>query len=377
MRSKIITSAVATSFLVIGVPGIDVGSGASAQNVVQADANGNNVFESQVTPNRGQGVGGERWTSTLVPAPVVAIGPGATNAELATLRAAFPPPAGGNAGWVINNPAAGAAPLPGTFTIVNYDAYEDGFLAPPEAPVDGDGVACDLEAVATPKDCVTIRYNNPNPIGGAEVNPVAPNVLRWVQFVCTSAPNVGAPCRPVAAGLPGAPGYLDLPPPPLPRAGPFYYTEAEHARFSGAANVPPLTFLDKPGRRFPLNRAGIDWGARLYLVEWNGTTPNPAAPGPNGNLTIRGGVKWGFALGCVNINQAVDRFLGGGADKDRPDTEFDGPEPSGMAPPACQASYIRSLYKYEFVLWVLLLVLVGAPLIWLYWRRRARARHSG
>jgi len=365
MRSKIITRAVATPLLVIGVLGIDGGSVASAQPVVQADANGNNVIESQTTPDRGQGVGGEQWRNTLVPPAVGAIGPGASRFELATLAAGFPPPVGGNAGWMIAN----GPPLPGTFTVVHYDAFEDSNPAP-EAPADGDvWPDCDIRTAAGTKDCVTIRYNNP--VGGVETNPVAPNVLRWVQFVCTNSPRAGR-----GTCLPLANAYIDLPDPPDAGGRPFYYTEAEHALFSGAGGVPPLTFYDKPLRPFPLNRVDVEWGGRLYLVEWNGITPNPAAPGPNGTLTIRGGVEWGWLLTCVNINIIpVGTYLRGGGDRDRPDTEFDGAEPTGMAPPACQVSYIPS--KYKLVLWVLLLVLVGAALVWLYARRRARTGHSG
>ena len=82
----------------------------------------------------------------------------------------------------------------------------------------------------------------------------------------------------------------------------------------------------------------------------------------------------GRGANCVAINQPPDTYLRGGADRDKPTTEFEGPEPIGKAPPACQA-YIPSLSK--LLLWVLLLVLVGAALVWLYVRRRARARHSG
>ena len=228
---------------------------------------GNNQREKQITPNRGQGESGGVLFSARGPS-----GPsGRVQPPPSSPAADFPPPAGGNAGWVIANGNA----LPGTFTVVHYDAFEDSNPAP-ESPPDGDAWPdCILTAAGT-KDCVTIRYNNP--AGGVEVNPVAPNVLRWVQFVCTNSPlGGGGQCPPAASYIDPQPNDDPIGTPPLP----FYYTEAEHALFSGAANVPPLTFYDKSLRRFPQNLVPVGWEGRLYLVEWNGITPNPAAPGQN------------------------------------------------------------------------------------------------
>jgi hypothetical protein len=335
--------------------GIDpMGNAASAQGLVQADANGNHSPEIQLTPNRG--VGGERWRNDLVPAVIAAIGPGATVAELATLAAPYPPPAGGNAGWVIANGAA----LAGNLTVVHYDAFEDSNPAP-ESPADGNvWMDCILTAAGN-KDCVTIRYNNL--VGGVEVNPVAPNVLRWVQFVCTNSPaGGGGVCPPAAAA------YLD--PRPNDDTLPFYYTEAEHALFSGAGNVPPLTFYDKSLRGFPVNRVAVNWTGRLYLVEWNGVTPNPAAPGPNGILTIRGGVEWGWRLECIAIRQPVSTYLRGGGDRDKPTTEYVGIDPSGVPPPACTESVPAASTRG---VWLLALVLLGAPIFLMNRRRSARS----
>lgn len=278
--------------------------------------NGNHSPEIQVTPNRG--VGGERWRASLPAA--AAIGPGATAGELANLGAEFPPPAGGNAGWVFANGGA----LAGTLTVRHYDAFEISPIAG-ESPAAGGGL-CNAR-VAPAGDCVEIRYDNV--VGGAQVNPVAPNVLRWIQMICTNYPMAGKLACPPAAG-----GYRDGDP---VNAGvlPFYYTEPSHAAHSGPGNVPPLDLEDRPQRPFPRSRAPVHWSANLYLVEWNGVIPNPAAAGPNGVVTIHGGVQWGFDLTCVAIRLPPGTFVGGGADRDFPDTEVDGVEPNEPPTPEC------------------------------------------
>ena len=325
---------------------------ARAQALVQGDANGNHSPEVRVTPDRG--VGGERWRTTLVPGAVGAVGPGATKVERARLATDYPPPAGGNAGWVIANGAA----LPGTITVDHYDAVEDS-LPMPEAPADGSVWPDCILTAGGNKDCVTIRYNNL--VGGVETNPVAPNVLRWVQFVCTNSPLGGAGACPPAAAA-----YVD--PQPNDDTLPFYYTEAEHALFSGAANVPPLTFYDKSLRRFPANRVAVNWTAHLYLVEWNGVTPNPAMPGPNGMLTIRSGVEWGWRLECLAIRLDPSTYRRGGGDSDKPTTEFDGPDPYGFPPPAClDSATIPALPTRG--LWLLWALLLSVPLGAAVWAR--------
>ncbi len=287
---RTILGSLAMFFLVVWTH-TDAGAAAFNNN----DVNGNHTPETQITPVRTVGIGGERWTNTL--APAASIGAGARAADIAQLRAEFPT-------WTFINAAA----LRGALNV----AHDDAFLTPPESPADpGNGASCTL-AAGGPFDCFRIDY-----VTLGNVNPVAPNLLRWIQMIDTNAPAAAGAPRPYTDGQPN--GGL-----------PFYYTPAEHATFSGAGTGPPLQFLDKPQRPFPLNRAGVTWRARLYLVEWNGRNP--------GTVYIHDGVQWGFDLGCVAINQVPSTYLAGGVDRDKPTTE-DGvgsEPPSGPPSLECQ-----------------------------------------
>ncbi|MFH1681214.1 MAG: hypothetical protein ABIH26_11285 [Candidatus Eisenbacteria bacterium] len=323
-------SGAASGLLAICVFFLSVAGTAVAQVVINSDMNGNHSPEINTTPVRNPALGGELWEAVLNPGVGVAIGPGASPAELARLAAAYPPPAGGNAGWVIVNGGL----LPGIIWVDYYDAFE----ALPESPPDGDPLPCVLTAAGN-KDCVTIEYDNV--VGGVQVNPVAPNTLRWIQFICTNAPLGGAPvCIPPAMN-----GYID--PQPNDDALPFYYTAGEDAIFGlpAGAGLPPMTLFDKSSRGFPLNRVRVLWEARTYLVEWNGITPVLGAPGPNGVLTIHGGVRWGWELGCIAINQPPGTHTWGGGDGDKPYTEDIGEyyaiEPEGEPPPECRGDTTR------------------------------------
>ena len=283
----------------------------------------------EIQNTRNRGVGGERWQNRLVPVAVPHL-LGASASELAALTAEFPPPAAGRPGWVFTNGNS----LPGYLTIDAYDAY----MQDPESPRDPSSSTCAYRAGET-IDCATFTYSNPTKgmVGAgvpAQLNPVTPHVLRWIQFICTNSPRGGAgQCPPEAST------YVD--PHPNDDTLPFFYTEAEHRIFSSAKDAPPLVFNDKPGRSFPASRATVDWRAHLYLAEWNGIAPNPGLPGgPNGEVTIHDGIEWGFQLSCVAIHQRPSTYHRGGVDSDKVTTEQSGIDPLAPVPVGCQSSDI-------------------------------------
>ena len=323
---------------------VGIGLPQSAQIVVtNADANGNHTPETQITPDRG--VGGEAWTNTLVPSPFLAIGPGATQSESKRLEDAFQRPEGGRDGWVFNN---GSGIQTGSFQVNHYDA----FLLDPTTPTEAPGAPaplphpplpwddCNITVAGGNKDCFTVTYSH-------NANPVAPNVLRWIQFVCTNWPTGAArdaftdpECDPDNE----ANGYIDG---LTTDEVPFYYLEAWHALHSGAGDTPPITFYDRPQRGFPVGRTPIKWRARLYLVEWNSCVPGTGCG--NGVVTVHQGVEWGFELNCISIGNPVSTFQGGGVDRDIPlEIDKPGPEPVGPPSEGCSVAKVVPDPMFDF-----------------------------
>ena len=257
-------------------------------------------------------------TATTFSIPVNVTGAYNAGSGVVQNTCTFPPPAGGNAGWIIQNGEPNS--LPGKLEVKAYDAYlrlANGTNTP--AQVSG----------------VTIRYVNPNG-AGVQTNPVAPNGLRWIQFVCTSQPATTA----AACNLNNATRrntYIDGQSQPfnflMGQRIPFYWTEVgppgpavggeQRANSGTNSNTPPFTFSDTP-RRPVLNTCGtIAWRADLYLVAWNLKTPNTSMPfnaetNPNGMITILQGLRWGFNLRCVATDKtpSVPPVVGGGAEGD-------------------------------------------------------------
>jgi hypothetical protein len=208
-----------------------------------------------------------------------------------------------------------------------------------QAPAVGSTI-CGLTAGNT-SNCFTVTYSNQTKgmIGAGvpgQINPVAPHVLRWIQFVCTDSPTTSAAGATASACPPEAGTYLD----PFERSydTPFYYDETEQRNFSSAGDMPPMNFNDKPRRELPASRATVNWRAHLFLAEWNGVIPNPAvAGGANGEVVIHDGIEWGFQLSCVTIHQPVGIYIRAGVDGDKPLSEQSGIDPLRPIPKGCQS----------------------------------------
>lgn len=147
--------------------------------------------------------------------------------------------------WTVNLGGA----LPGTLTIHNYRA----------------------------------RIFNPH-FGGAEFDatfqpPAGGNVmgLRWIHMVETNYP-IGGNTSP----------YID--PRPNDDNLPFYWTEQEHARFSG--NNPPFIYFSDASRRQCRRHPDlITWRGYLFITTWDMNNP--------GVVTLHDGVLWGWDFRCV------------------------------------------------------------------------------
>jgi len=197
----------------------------------------------------------------LNPNPPAAIGPGATAAELARVRADFP-------GWVFNQSVIAAN---GNYNIVRYDADIDRALP------------FDFEVDYVP---------------GAALPP--PGTLQWIQFINTNDPVPTAPAN--------AP-YVD--PQPNDDTLPFYWTEAERLLNTGLGGGVALRFTDKPSR--PLVDSPVNWRADLYLVSWNGVQVVGGAMAPT--VTIYDGIRWGFDIACTGPGVGTNVSGGVGGDK--------------------------------------------------------------
>lgn len=103
-----------------------------------------------------------------------------------------------------------------------------------------------------------------------------PPNLRWIQMITTTAPITNTLNGP----------YID--PYPDDDNRPFYYTEAEAAKYG-------LSFYDFCRRYHPPN-SKVQWSAVLHLSSWNGQTP--------GSVTVHDGIRWGFRASCAtNVAQ--------------------------------------------------------------------------